>query len=139
MSVNLPPPPCPFCGGGAQVTAGQVVAGGKLRWSRSTRCPGCGCLEEDGIGLPPGEIRAILLERDGEWQLLVDGTARVVAVKVVRKAMEMPVEQAFRLLKSTGAVFRGTKTEAVWMRSLMADAGVNAAVERVDSRITEEP
>ncbi len=114
---------------GIRNSAGQTIIDGVLRWYRSGLAEDGSPFEEDGIGLPPDDIRCHLLEQDGEWDLLADKSAsKSVVVRVMREAMELDMAAAAELLKSLPVVYRGTQTEAEWIGAKLREQGISSKI-----------
>lgn len=107
-------------------TSGQSIIDGTLRWHRSGVATNGSPFEEDGLGLPPDDVRCQLIERDGEWEVLVDDSVNKAAVvRVLRETMKVDMVAAAKLLKNLpGVVYTGTKTEAEWICAKLIERGV---------------
>jgi hypothetical protein len=118
------------CGHGGTARLGQTIVSNQLRWYRSISCPSCGHIEEDGVGVPPKELRDRLLKEGGRWKLVANGPHKAAPIKVVRSALGLSGEaaSAFRLFP---VLYIGTKTEAEWLKARM-DAS-NLASQIVES------
>lgn len=117
--------PCPSCERPEALSIGQVNFRGKLRWFESANCDQCGLgSEADGIGLPPSKIRELLIESDGEWCVIlknVKSSANVL--KVLKAAFSIDMKSAIALLRAENNVlFRGTKSESLWLVELLETA-----------------
>lgn len=116
---------CPRCSETAfQWRPGARFVGGKLRWSRSWHCTNCDLLvEEDGTGLPPFDVRALLLEQQGSWAF-----ARPVPRQALARALSRIVGQdvllVWKQLRSLEEpVPIGTEAELHWMMAELAKDG----------------
>jgi hypothetical protein len=117
--------PCPRCGWSAALRIGQINFRGELRWFESTNCDKCGLRSEaDGVGFPPLNIRELLIDNDGEWCVIMkDVKSTASAVKVLQAALSLDIKAAIALLRTeTKAVFRGTKSECLWLVELLEAA-----------------
>lgn len=131
---RMSPTKCPSCGESADWRLGQTVTSGQLRWSRSLRCAHCGAaVEEDDVGLPPPDVRAELMARNGKWFVTVEPEQRTSAVKVLRQALGMEMKEAVSLMKSEGPLWSGTEAECAWLAMLLRDEGLRAKSRSVDT------
>lgn len=118
--------PCPRCGWSAALSIGQMNFRGKLRWFESANCDKCGLRSEaDGVGFPLSEIREVLIDSDGEWCVVMkDVKSTASVVKVLQAALSLDMKAAIALLRAeTHMVFRGTKSESLWLAELLEAAG----------------
>lgn len=118
--------PCPRCGWSEALSIGQMNFRGKLRWFESANCEKCGLRSEaDGVGFPPSKIRESLIESDGEWCVIMkDVRSTASVVKVLQAALSLEMKAAIALLRAeTNMVFRGTKSESLWLVELLEAAG----------------
>lgn len=115
---------------------GQTFIDGRLRWYRSgvgaNRIP----FEEDGVGLPPEDIRRRLIDEGGEWVVIVsEPVDKPAVVGVVRAAMQLNMAAAAKLLKSLpGVIYTGTKIEADWLRVQLLEVGAIVEIRRSESK-----
>ena len=115
---------CSSCGGEAIVAFGQRLLGGELRWSGRETCDSCGSIVEfDDFGDIPEELKAIILEDEGEWELVLDaGYDRLAAMKVLRDRLGVAVGQAKKKLSALS----DTKTTLEWIQEGFAEVGVSS-------------
>lgn len=122
---------CPRCGSSFNITARQRITGSGLGWSISSSCPNCGHQEEsDGIGLPPADVRADIIARDGEWELvLTDASQSLKALEQLRRELGLSLSDV-RQIKANipGTVIRGTNVEMSYLKMLLAKSGTSAIV-----------
>ena len=116
------------CGHRGTTRFGQIIVSSRLLWYRSISCPACGRIEEDGEGLPPEEFRAHLLQEGGRWKLVARGPAKSAAIKVIRRALAVPLGEAFRLFP---VLYIGTKTEVEWLKAQMEASNVAANIAEI--------
>lgn len=132
--------PCPRCGCPQSLRIGQVTVRGKLRWFESINCRKCGVSSEaDGVGFPSPEIRELLIEKNGEWQVTLKNVRSIACVVKVLQAelsLDMRVTIDF-LKKESREIFRGTKSEAMWLTGLLESSGEFPVVAllQVDSEV----
>jgi hypothetical protein len=126
---------CPKCKRPLSESVGQHHTDGKLMWSRSIFCSHCldYGLEEDGLHLPPHDIRERLMDEDGIWTFAIHTSSsdeRVKSMQILRNALALTISDvsAIRNLLP-GKVFSGTKTEMVWLESLFFNAEFEVDVE----------
>lgn len=133
--------PCPRCGRSAALSIGQMNFRGKLRWHESAHCNKCGLRSEaDGVGFPPSNIRQLLIDSDGEWCVIMkDVKSTASVVKVLQAALSLDMKAAIALLRTEKSViFRGTKSESLWLIELIEAAGEAPIMSMFESR-TREP
>lgn len=118
---------CPVCLAERVSSLGQTVVGDRLRWYRSTACPTCGAMEEDGEGFPPAEYRRMLVESAGSWKLVVDVSFKVRTLKVLKDVLGLSMMEAAAVRFPD--VLIGTKAEVDWLASLLMNEGVEARGE----------
>jgi DNA-directed RNA polymerase subunit RPC12/RpoP len=113
---------CASCGKTVNAEVDQTAIDGKLRWYISYRCPSCNAAaESDDIGFPPEDIRALLIEHDGLWDLYVDDISNKMEVmRLLRSLLGWSLTEASRRLRDiTKPVYSGSKVEVEWLaRSL---------------------
>src|SRR5688500_5872366 len=74
--------------------AGERVLAGELRWSVSWRAADAP-VEEDGLGVAPPRVRALLLAQYGEWRVRVDNRAtRPKVMRALRSTFHLALSQA---------------------------------------------
>lgn len=125
QEVRVPVEECTH-GGFARI--GQTVVSGHLRWYRSTSCSDCGNVEEDGVGFPPEEIRALLLKDGGHWDVVARESGSAAVVKVVKEVLGLSNAEAAAQLRSFPIVFQGTSTEAGWLKDRLSALLIPASV-----------
>lgn len=117
--------PCEECGHEGTVRLGQTVVGNQLRWYRSVSCPSCGHIEVDGVGIPPEHMRDQLLQKGGRWNLLVtEANKKARAIRVIRNALGLSMEETAARLRVFPIVYTGTKTEVEWLKGEMEASNV---------------
>jgi len=123
---------CASCGKSLNASVDQTVTEGCLKWYVSYQCQSCGAVVEgDDIGLPPEEIRELLIQNQGGWELRLDGREanRVIVARVLRKALGLSLTQVTSLTKSIpGILYFGTQVEVEWLAQALASQGIAAHV-----------
>jgi hypothetical protein len=107
------------CGHAGTARLGQTIVSNRLRWYRSISCPNCRHIEEDGLGLPPGPLRDQLLKEGGRWNLVANRASRVAAMRVIRSAWGLSMEETVATFRLFPVVYTGTKTEVEWLKAQM--------------------
>jgi len=107
------------CGHAGTARIGQTIVCNRLRWYRSISCLNCTHIEEDGPGLPPGPLRDQLLKEGGRWNLVANAASRVPAMRVIRSALGLSMEETVAAFQLFPVVYTGTKTEAQWLKAQM--------------------
>jgi large subunit ribosomal protein L7/L12 len=113
----------------------QTAIDGKLRWYLSYRCPIChAAVESDDIGFPPENIRALLIQRDGLWDLYIgDISNKMEVVKLLRGLLGWSLPKASQRLRDiTKPVYSGSKVEVEWLEKVLS--GHNISVSYVSNR-----
>ena len=123
---------CDNCGGYIAITASQSVYYDRLAWHVSCQCANCdSAIELDDYGIPPDAIRNHILDVEGKWELVVNvtGDSIILALIILSKALGLSAGEAGRMKSlMPGPVLTGTKTEMEWLRLLLADELLEAAV-----------
>lgn len=114
------------CGHGGMARLGQTIVHNRLRWYRSISCPSCGHVEEDGVGIPPEHLRDQLLKRGGRWKLLVNEADKAAAIRVIRIALSLSLEETAATLRAFPVVYTGTKTEVEWLKGQMDASNITS-------------
>jgi hypothetical protein len=125
--------PCPQCGLAGALTCAQTSYAGKLLWRESTHCERCGlCQEADDSGFPPDELREAFLKEGGVWAVTVTAIrSKTSVVKLLRETLSWDLAKAAQVMKAMpGAVYSGTRTECLWIASLLDAIGQPSEVER---------
>lgn len=119
--------PCSCCGAGEQVRVAQSIVSGDLRWYVSTNCTECGqCMEVDGLGLPPQNIRKQILDIFGSWKIMLNDVKSIPSViKILRDHLYINTKDALLVLRmqENNGIFQGTRTEGMWLADLLRKAG----------------
>jgi hypothetical protein len=111
-----------------QISVGQSVVNGRLRWYRSLISSDRKCIEEDGTGFPPPELREEILKTEGEWEILMTtGDPKRVAL-ILREVLAITAKEALENAKS-GVLYRGTKTEAQWLSQKLSPSHAQVSVQ----------
>ena len=121
---------CTSCGKPLDAEVGQTAVRGHLKWYISYHCQNCDAVgEADDMGIPPEEIRDLLIQKQGRWELRVDGRAanRVIIAKVLRRALGLSLAEVTHLMKSIPSLlYCGTQVEAEWLAGILASEGIVA-------------
>lgn len=125
---------CCECTQAIQITIGQYTYDRKLFWYTSYTCPYCGAqVEVDNDGIPPKEIREAILATEGQQSLIIQetGSRAVVAIKTLRVALGLPLNEAMKLKKTIpGVTISGTRVEMERLRQLLLSEGLNVWLEQ---------
>jgi len=116
------------CGHAGTARLGQTIVSNRLRWYRSISCPNCRHIEEDGLGLPPASLRDQLLKVGGRWNLVANEASRVAAMRVIRSALGLSIEETVAAFRLFPVVYTGTKTEAEWLKAQMEASDIPSQV-----------
>ncbi len=121
--------PC-TCGGTEVFAFGQHLSGRELVWWGSTRCDACGSQTEfDDYGDLPDDLKQIMLQDEGEWELAVAPGENVVsAMKVVRERLDVSLSEARVALGQ----LRGTKTTLEWIQLGFTEAGIHSSLRLME-------
>lgn len=115
-----------------EVTTQASFVTERLVWSQSSICRACQArMEVDGDGIPPLEVRELLLSRDGVWGLRNAsrrGFAQAVASLLHRGIVEVWPLVAVR----DGVIAVGTKAEALWVAVTLRTSGEETELVPVD-------
>ena len=122
--------PSEDCGHYGTASLGQTVVSGRLLWSRSILCPDGCAVEEDGDGFPPEWFRAVLLEDGGWWEVRAADADRVALLKAMRELFGFSMQEAIGRGQAFPSLFRGTRTEAEWLREKLSGMHIASEVER---------
>ena len=123
---------CVSCGKLTGCKIDQSAIDNTLRWYMAYTCGSCGsAVEFDDVGFPPAEIRKLILDSGGCWEIfLLPEENRVKAVKLLKNKLEWTNRDALARLKNpNGPVFQGTRTEVEWLHSLLIQDGVRSRQE----------
>jgi ribosomal protein L7/L12 len=90
-------------------------------------------VELDDYGFPPNEIRQKIIDEEGEWELIIDPAKlknKAEALKVLRQALNLSIEEISKLFKNMPNIISGTKIEIQWLRQLLSNKGIESSIER---------
>ena len=119
--------PCEECGpGGGTARIGQSFVSNQLRWYRSISCQDGRRIEVDDIGFPPQHVREELLKRGGRWKLIVSESNRAAAMLIIRRALDLSMEETAAAFRLFPMVYSGTKTEAEWLKAQMEASNITS-------------
>lgn len=119
--------PCTQCGGTLTVEVGELLQGPDLRWYASYRCGQChAAVEEDGVAPTPDWIRSAVLAEEGEWDLIATSPswATAQALMALRAILGIHLSECQALLRSSGLIAKGTKTEVQRLERMLQERGV---------------
>ena len=121
---------CERCGGAASASLFQRDHNGRLIWNLGTRCAvhEGHASEVDGWGLPPADLRRLLLA-EGTFSLVLDrDTHTVLALRTLQTALDLPATTIARIRAGIpGAIVNGTRPEMDWLAGKLREQ--NIAVE----------
>jgi hypothetical protein len=114
---------CSNCGRQTDVRIGQAISGNMLYWNQGSRCDSCNYqLEADGFGFPPEELRQMILQQDGKWDLIIEASTpgKTRAASFLRAVLNLSIPEAVEIIRTIpGVVFSGTQAEVEWLRGLL--------------------
>jgi len=118
----------------------QTIAGGRLRWYRTWIENGREVATEDGVELPPPELRRRLLDRDGTWELFVPGAKPAVVAHILAPLLELDRRAIVTLLRQRpGVAYVGTNHEVEWLHRALTVAGIASEKRRAENTVTGQP
>lgn len=89
-------------------------------------------MEVDGDGIPPPEVRELLLSRDGVWGLR--NASRRGFARAIASLLHLGVVETWPLVSDRdGVIAVGTRAEALWVAATLSADGEGAEIVRVDS------
>lgn len=128
---------CPDCQKEIDVYCGQYAYFGQLMWHASFNCFYCGnVIEEDGIGMPPEDIRKAILSSEGRWTLEVweTGDRATLTIKIIREALQLSRSDAIMLKKKIpGKVLTGTQAEIHRLQQLLEVRDIQSSLSRIEN------
>ena len=113
-----------------KVRVGQSAIAEKLRWYRSFSCLACGAFEEDGEGLPPDDLRTLLVQSGGLWRVEIDQAHRVLATQTFMHVFKLTLREAVARLSDHCRAFVGTRCEAEWIAAHLVAYSVSVQIIR---------
>lgn len=125
---------CEACNGGGEMSMSEVLAGGRLRWSRSFSCSRCDRRwEEDGGRPVPDDVRSALLAASQfRLRILPPDVDEVAVMAILRRHLELPLAEARAASASLGTDgLVGTRPEMIDLQDRLAERGVVAEVTEV--------
>jgi hypothetical protein len=112
-----------------RISVGQILWDRQLRWSKSEVAEDGACVEVDGVGFPPQDIRDQILRERGEWELVITAGNRTRIMAILRESLGKSMNEVAECTKCIPApVYRGTKIEANWLLEKMKKVGVEGVV-----------
>jgi len=127
---------CETCQAPVTAHVGQSSVDGKLRWYYAYHCEKCdSTLESDDVGLPPDNVRELMMSESGLWRVVVSGGAevKVKTLSALRRAFGLDLQQASRLARQFPVVFKGTLPEAEWLSGILESEGLQSDVHNLDA------
>lgn len=117
------------------VIAQSIRPGGILVWYQSVSCDKCHkAVEVDDFGFPPPDIRNEIMKTEGKWNLIIgeiDSNKKLIGIRLLRDKLNYTNKEAISLSKNIpGIVYSGTKTEAEWLKGLLAGKGISASINK---------
>jgi hypothetical protein len=80
-------------------------------------------------------LRDLFLKEGGRWQLAVGEADRAAAMRVVRKALNLLMEEAAAAtFQRFPTVYAGTRTEAEWLKAQMVASGIASQIAESGER-----
>ncbi len=126
---------CERCGAESGASANQSIGSSGAMWTLSFRCRTCGyTFEADCSYDTPEYIRNAILESGGVWglKLAPTGADRLKAIKILREALHMSLEDVARLKAAVpGLVLQGTRLEMQYLQIQLAETGITSTLERI--------
>jgi hypothetical protein len=114
---------CLDCGGRMDISVGEKLVRGRILWHCSWHCRSCGSrIEEDGGEPVPEEVRRMILQSNGAWELrITEQPHNLPAVlKRLRETLRLSLLETARLkTRIPGTVFTGTRAEAERLREAL--------------------
>ena len=130
---------CDSCKAMILTEVDQTAVDGSLRWYLSYRCSNCGeCVESDDTGLPPDEIREVIIQSDGLWEVHVDSevNGKATIVKALRRILKWSLAEAAQALKGiSGPVYIGTKVEAEWLQKQLISDDISSRIVSSNAKV----
>lgn len=127
------------CGTTSLAEVGQSFISGRLKWYLSFRCPCCGKANEvDGMEDIPIEIRDAILQQEGEWGLVIEGSNKASSVlAILRRELNLSLNEIARLRKLIpGIVLTGTKTEMEKLKEVLSINNISTSILKLEKKIT---
>lgn len=123
---------CEKCGNAVSIHAGQQLVNDRIYWSISYNCGICDTnIEEDGADITPQDIRKIILNLEGEWNLTIEDNVSNAAeiLKVLKQALNLSMADTLKVKKNIpGNVMNGTKVEMLRLQILLQKCGISSEV-----------
>ena len=110
----------------------QALVNDSLRWDTESRCSACGFAVAVCGGDLSGELRALLLSRDGAARLRLDPTARhAVIMRVLRAELGIGLADVRSVLNEVVAGrYSGTMPEMEHLARALRASGIDAVAAR---------
>lgn len=123
---------CEKCGNTVRVHAGQQLVNDRLYWSISYNCGICDdSMETDGADITPQDIRKVIINSEGEWNLTIEDNVSKAAeiLKVLKQALNLSMADTLKVKKNIpGNVVNGTKVEMLRLQMLLQKCGISSKV-----------
>jgi hypothetical protein len=122
---------CPRCGSDATTILHQTVRNGRPAWALSTSCPTCGHNEEaDGVGFLPADLRKIVSDQEGFFELVLEADQPpVVALKQLQALLGLSMAEVALIKKQIpGPILSGTDFEVKCIGDNLRSRGVKVHV-----------
>jgi len=120
------------CGNTVTVHTGQQLVNDRVYWGISYNCGICGYnIEADGSDITPEDIRKIILDSEGEWNLKIeeDVSKTVEILKVLKQALNLSMVNTLKLKKNIhGNIMNGTRVEMLRLQRLLDKHGISSKV-----------
>lgn len=126
---------CADCETTSKANVGQAIINSQLKWYLSYVCEHCkSAIEMDDFGFPPDNIRRQIIDKEGEWKLIIDPAEsknKAKIIKILRRNLNLPIEEASKLLKTFPNIGYGTKLEMQWLEQLLSNENIKSSVEKI--------
>jgi hypothetical protein len=88
------------------------------------------------VGLTPAHLRDPLLKAARRWKLVAKEANRAAAIKVIRSALDLSMEEAAASSGVFPVLYIGTKTEAEWLKAQMDASNLTSQIVESAERLT---
>lgn len=123
------------CGNTLSYTVGDTVQSGVYRWYLSSHCNKCGSTTElDGCGIEdiPTVVQQTIIEKYGEWEVLAK--SQISKINYLMKKL-LEIYETDIVTKNTLTVYRGTKNQALWIKSQLIQKGISESAIEIKAKL----